>query len=168
MSKINSFLYRVTKVILVYFIVALVFCQVLLNILALVDMPLYLKYSFYLNLGFGTNILVSVFFLLFTFHFRFCSISRAAAIAEFLFCAIYLIIKEDNIYNIWFQIILGTVALGWTYLKYVKKFPLCNLARMSRFFSYLILTGNCSKALEKWEHRTTQLIKEKYHHEYKA
>jgi energy-coupling factor transporter transmembrane protein EcfT len=58
-----------------------------------------------------------------------------------------LIIKEDNLYNIIFQIIVGIIALVCTYYFFKNKFPLCRLALWHKFFMFFCLTGSCNKAI---------------------
>lgn len=136
----------------------LVSLQVFINVLALVNKPIYYYLGFYLNTFLGTNILFSIFMLLFTFFFRFCAVSRAAAIAEVLFGLAYLIIQEDNVYNISFQIIVGTIALLITARFYMRKFPNCTFSMVKDFIKKFFLTLNCNKALAMWENDKRQSI----------
>lgn len=139
------------KIFIIYFPVVLVSLQVLVNIFALIDRGSYNAVGFYLNTFLGTNVLFSFFMLAFTFSFRFCAVSRWAAIAEVLFGLNYLIIQQDNLYNIIFQIIVGLISLWLTYRYFTIKFPLCRISLLHKFFSYTILTGSCAKGLESWE-----------------
>src|SRR5678815_1485440 len=77
------------KLFIVYFPVLLISCQVLVDLLAIINQPLYLKWGFYLNTFFGTNVLFAVFLLAFTLMFRFCRISVWAAVAECAFALYY-------------------------------------------------------------------------------
>jgi hypothetical protein len=163
MRLIKLKLYKVVRFTIVYFIVGLVLLQVLLNLFSVLFPGQYGGMSFYLNLFLGINMFTAGFFVLFTFYFKFCAISRWAAIAEFLFCLVYLFIKEDNAYNIWFQIIAGTVALIATLIDYSKRFPLCRIGLTTNFLKHFFTTCSCSKAIERWEKRTTTLINKKYH-----
>lgn len=139
------------KKFLIYFPVILVSLQVLVNLYALIDRESYNSIGFYLNTFIGTNILFAFFLLLFTFSFNFCSVSRFAAIAEVLFGVFYLIIQEDNLYNILFQVVVGLGSLYLTYRYFIKKFPLCRVSLVHKFFGAVFLTGSCTKGLEKFE-----------------
>jgi len=155
-SKVNIFLS--------YFPVLLVTMQVICNLLSfVVSKNTYNQWGFYLNTLFGTNVLFAVFLLFFTFRLKFCSVSRAAAIAEVLFGINYLIVKEDNLYNILFQVIVGSVALVWTFRYYIRKFPLCKMSLMVTFFSSLFASkGDCRKGVDNWERHLYTTIEKKY------
>lgn len=103
---------------LAYFPIILVALQVAANSMFLLMPDLYYQSGFYLNLLLGTNGLFAIFLVLFTFRFRFCRLSRWAAVAECLFALNYAIVKEDSLYNILFQIIVGSIALLLT-VKYL-------------------------------------------------
>jgi hypothetical protein len=136
---------------------------VLVNLWALLDRAGYDKAGFYLNTFVGTNIFFAVFLLCFTFAFGFCYVSRAAAVAEFLFAVVYLIIQQDNIYNILFQVITGCIALFLTFKYFGRKYPLCDIGLLNRFFGWVVLTGSCSKGLDRWESETKSIVKLTHH-----
>jgi hypothetical protein len=151
------------KVYIIYFPITLVFLQVLINFLALIDFDFYNKVGFYLNTFFGTNILFALFLVGFTFFFKFCSVSRAASIAELLFGINYLIIQNDNLYNILFQIIVGTIALIICLRSFIHKFPNCNVSLVRKFWSKFWHTGSCEKALDLFEEdRRKNFLKNNY------
>lgn len=139
------------KKFIIYFPVMLVSLQVLVDLWALIDRESYLDAGFYLNTFLGTNILFAVFMVLFTFAFNFCSVSRFASIAELLFGIAWMVIQEDNLYNILFQVIVGVGSLYLTYRHFVKKFPLCRVSLVHKFFGAVFLTGSCTKGLDKFE-----------------
>jgi len=149
---------RNVKLILIYGPVALVCFQVLVNLLFFISKNTYMAAGFYLNAFFGTNVLFSLFLLAFTFTFKFCAISRWAAIAEVLFALNYLIIQEDNLYNIMFQIIVGVVAIILTLIHYTKRFPLCRLSLLVSFTKSVILKGSCAKGFEQWERDVKSML----------
>jgi len=151
------------KKFIIYFPVILVSIQVIFNLYALIDRAGYNAIGFYLNTFIGTNILFSVFLLAFTFSFKFCRISSAAAVAEVLFGVAFMIIQEDNIYNILFQVIVGLVALIFTYHYFIHKFPLCRINLLHRFFGAVFLTGSCTKGLEKFESEIKESIIKTHH-----
>lgn len=153
---------------LVYFPVILVAMQVLVNLYALIDRESYNAAGFYLNTFVGTNIFFAVFLVAFTFSFNFCHVSRYAAVAELLFGIFYLIIQQDNIYNIMFQIVVGGGSLFFTYRHFIKKFPLCRVSLVHKFFGAIFLTGSCSKALDVWEQDIkTQITAQHYDRHFK-
>jgi hypothetical protein len=139
------------KLFVIYFPVILIVLQVLLNIFFFIAPDLYMKYGFYLSLFVGTNVLFAVFLALFTFLLRFCEISRWAAIAELAFAINYLVVQQDNLYNIMFQIIVGVIAIILTFRHYMRKFPLCRLSLFMTFVGHVLQSGSCSEGLSKWE-----------------
>lgn len=147
------------KIFIVYFPVILVSCQVLVNLLSFVWYDGYVAAGFYLNNFFGTNMLFAAFLLGFTYWFKFCAVSRATAWAELLFGIFFMIVQEDNLYNILFQVIVGVAALILTFRYFIHKFPLCSLALVWRFFGSVTKTKSCSKGLELWERKTYLTIK---------
>jgi hypothetical protein len=151
------------KKFIIYFPVILVSLQVLMNLWALIDRPAYDAAGFYLNTFIGTNIFFSVFLVCFTWLWPFCKVSRWAAIAELAFAVNYFFVRQDNLYNILFQVIVGVVALILTYKHFTAKFPLCMISLFSRFIGWVVLTGSCSKALDKWESETKHIVKTTYH-----
>lgn len=154
---------RSIKKFIIYFPVILVTLQVLANLWALADWDSYASAGWYLNLALGTNVMFCMFLLAFTFAFNFCTISRAAAIAEMAFAVNYVIVQQDNLYNILFQVIVGVAALVVTYLTYIKKFPMCNLSLVHKFFAYLTITGSCSRALDRWDNDVKSMAIKKHY-----
>ncbi len=150
------------KLFIIYFPVVLVSCQVLVNLFSFVSFDLYVKAGFVLNTLFGVNALFALFLLAFTYRFKFCAVSRYAAWAEVLFAFNYLIIQEDNLYNIMFQVIVGSIALLLTFRYFVKRFPLCSLALVWRFIRSVGETKSCKRGMDLWEKRTYNTIKS-YH-----
>lgn len=154
---------RKIKLFVIYFPVILVTCQVIVNLLYFISFDTYMKVGFFLNLMFGVNIMFAVFLLCFTYWFKFCSVSRYAAWAEILFAANYIIIQQDNLYNILFQIIVGVLALILTFKYFITKFPLCSVALVVRFIKSVTVTKSCSKGLDLWERKTYQTIQMQRH-----
>lgn len=146
-----------------YFPVILVLFQVMANLLFFISRNLYMDLAFYLSTFFGTNVLFALFLLVFTFKLKFCFVSRAAAIAEFLFAIIYLIRQVDDVYNVLMQVIVGSVALVWTFRMYIKKFPLCRLSLFITFLGSVFSSGSCKKGLDKWEEGLKETVL-KHHH----
>lgn len=138
------------KLFVIYFPVILIAGQVMVNWLYFINEPLYLKLGFYLNMMFGTNGLTAAFLVAFTFMFKFCSISRWAAFGQLAFAVNYTIVKQDNLYNIWFQIIVGTIAVLITFRHYIAKFPMCRVALFVSFFESIVSKRSCEKGVEHW------------------
>ena len=153
---------RKLKIFIIYFPVILVSCQVMVNLLYFIDFNSYMRWGLILNIFFGVNMLFSWFLLAFTYWFRFCEVSRYAAWAEVFFGINYLCIQQDNLYNIMFQVIVGVVALLLTFRYFIKRYPLCSLALVWRFFKSVGKTRSCSKGLDMWERNTYHTIKTHY------
>jgi hypothetical protein len=149
---------RKIKVFVIYFPVILITGQVLVNLLSFVCPAFYVKAGFILNTLFGVNALFALFLLAFTYWFKFCSVSRYAAWAEVLFAINFLVIQQDNLYNIMFQIIVGFLALILTFRHFVCKFPLCSVSLFLSFLSSLFTTGSCSSAIDRWDRITYHKI----------
>lgn len=150
---------KTIKKFLIYFAVILVSLQVLFNLIALIDRHAYDKVGFYLNTFIGTNVLFAIFLVAFTFSFKFCLVSRACAVAELLFGINYLIVQQDNLYNILFQVIVGVVSLIVTYFYFTSKFPLCRLSLLHKFLGWIFLTGSCAEGLRMWEKDIESIVK---------
>jgi len=150
------------KLFIIYFPVILVACQVLVNLMSIVWSDGYTRYGFVLNTLFGVNFLFAAFLLAFTYWFRFCSVSRYAAWAENMFALNYLIVQQDNLYNIMFQLIVGIGALILTFRYFIIRFPLCKIALLWRFIGSVFITGSCSRGLEMWEQKTYHKIQTQY------
>jgi hypothetical protein len=151
------------KLFVIYFPVILIIFQVAINVLSFIAPGFYMQNGFVLNTFFGVNLLFALFLLAFTYWFNFCSVSRYAAWAEVLFAINYLIVQQDNLYNIMFQIIIGVLAIILTFKYYIKKFPLCSVALITRFLkSFVNSKGDCQKAADMWEQKTYNKIQSNY------
>ena len=154
------------KKLIVYFIVILVACQVLVDIYALIDHAGYVRAGFYLGAFFGTNLFVAIFFLAFSYSFKFCKISRACAWAEMLFNINFIIVKEDNLYNLLFQIIIGVIALTVTFDFFIKKFPLCRISLLWQLilsFGVIFTGGKCDDVVNNFDSNIKEsLVKKMY------
>lgn len=150
------------KLFIIYFPVLLVSSQVAVNLLSFISFDTYVKFGFYLNTMFGVNILFALFLVGFTYWFRFCAVSRYSAWAEILFAINYLIVQQDNLYNIMFQVIVGNIALLLTTRYFVKKFPLCSVALIWSFIKSVVVKCSCSAGLDLWEKKTYLTIQNNY------
>lgn len=154
------------KLFIVYFPVILVASQVLGNSIYFISVNSYNNLSVYLNTFLGTNLLFSFFLVCFTFMFKFCSISKWAALAEFSFGVFYLLIQRDDVYNILYQMIVGSVAIVITFTSYMKKFPLCTMSLLFSFLGSIFSSkGNCEKAIDLFSENLNKKVAN--HHDYK-
>lgn len=108
---------KVLTILVAYSFVYITSLQLFVNILFVFKKDFYLKYAFYFTQISGLSIsyllpMVAVAFLL-----KFCKVSRICAIAQIIMSVLWLIIQEDNIYNITSQIIIGVLALLFTLKK---------------------------------------------------
>lgn len=150
------------KTFLIYFPILLVGFQVFVNLLSFLAYDWYAAAGFYLNTFFGTNVFFALFLVGFCYMFRMCAVSRAAAWAEIAFAVNFMIVKEDNLYNIMFQVIVGAVALSYTFWDYVKKYPLCRLSHWAWFHWLAVKNCSCKRGFDEWEkHTETALLKER-------
>jgi len=152
-----------SKIFLAYFPIILVSGQVLVNLLAIFGRSAYDAAGIYLNHWLGTNVLFSIFLVIFTWSFNFCRISKWAAVAESAFAILYMIRMKDDMYNIAFQIIVGTLALGITFKSYIEKFPLCRFSLVFHFIKNVLKSGNCKKGLEQWERDIKSIVVKNLH-----
>lgn len=150
---------RKARIFLAYFPVILIVGQLFCNGLWFLDKASYFKYGFYLNMAFGTNLAFALFLTCFTYIFQFCSVSRACAIAQILYSLNFIVVQDDNLYNILFQIIIGSFALLYTINKYSDKFPLCKLGLLKRFIKSITSEGSCTKGIERYHEETKTLIR---------
>lgn len=163
MKKALNNINRVSKLFVIYFPVILVSGQVLVNLSSFVVPDWYIKSAFYLNHSFGTNILYALMLLRFVFMFRMCAVSRACAFAECAFAVNYAIVQVDNLYNIMFQVIVGTIAIIYTFWHYVKKFPLCNFSYIVGFVWSTIKKGSCQKGVDSWRRDIKSIMLKRNH-----
>ncbi len=154
---------RKAKLFIIYFPIILVIGQIGVNMLYFLSKPTYLELGFYLNTFFGTNVFFSIFLVAFTFCFKFCSVSKWASIAELLFAINFMVVKEDNLYNILFQIIVGLIAIIVTLIAYVKKFPKCNFSVGFKFFWKAVTNGSCKRGLREIDITTKRLAIREVH-----
>ncbi len=150
------------KVFVIYFPVILIACQVIVNITSFVLPDFYIRAGLVLNTLFGVNAFFAFFLLAFTYWFKFCDVSRFAAWGEVLFAVNYLVIQEDNLYNIVFQITVGTLALILTFRHFISKFPLCSISLVLKFIRSVIEAKSCQRGMELWEQKTYKTIQSRH------
>ena len=125
----------------------------------------YTEFSFYINSTMGLSVIFAFFLVLYTSYFSFCSVSRITAWTQLIITLAYLIIQEDNVYNIVFQTIIMFLALLFTAYFYIKKYPNCKVAiyvnakiytakLWNEFLESLSKNQfNCEKALNDYQHK---------------
>ena len=153
------------KIFIAYFPVFLIAGQVLINLMSFVFPSAYMEAGFYLNTFFGVNVWFAVMLVVMTQLFSFCNVSKWAARGELLFAINFLIIKEDNFYNIMFQIIVGFIAILLTVIYYTKKFPKCNLVVGGKFIKDSFKKGSCQKSIEHFDRQIMRSMLKDHHAE---
>jgi hypothetical protein len=91
--------------------------QLFVNLLFVFQKEFYLKYSFYFANTTGTSLIYILLLNCVVFLLPYCKASRICAVAQIIMSILWLIIQEDNIYNITSQIIIGVLALLFTLKK---------------------------------------------------
>lgn len=95
--------------------------QVAANILYIAAPDFYSGAYPYLATFFGINIIGAVLMTALTFYFHFCSVSRLAAAVQILFCLVYMVFPDRELYNLVVQILVGVAALITTFLNITIK-----------------------------------------------
>lgn len=109
----------VFKILIMFAPVFLVFGQVAANLLYLAAPFTYAELYPYIATIFGMNLVGAILMVAITYIFKFCAVSRAAAVAEVIFCLVYMLIPDKDMYNISVQIIVGVAALLMTLISIV-------------------------------------------------
>lgn len=149
---------RAAIVFLAYSPIVLLCLQVLADFWYLIDFEGYVNAYFYLGWGLGSSFLFSIILVTLTEVLRYCEVSRWAARAQLAFSLVYLFIREDNIYNICIQIVIGLVALLLTFRYYKHKFPLCRLSLLLNFLKNVLKERSCEKGIEAHDRQVKNLI----------
>lgn len=149
---------KVSKIFIAYFPVMLVAGQVIVNWLYFVARDWYITAGFYLNTFFGTNVFFAVMLVVLTRFMNFCKVSKYAALAELAFAVNFMIVKEDNIYNIVFQIIVGSAALIATLCYYMYKHQQCNFSVGVSFLGNAVMDRSCQKSLDKFDAKVKKAV----------
>lgn len=155
----------IKKLILAYFPIVLTLLQLSANILYFVNKEYYIQNSFYISNTIGGSLIFSLFLVLYTSCFKFCSVSKLTAYMQLIIAVSYLVIQNDNIYNIIFQTIIMILALIFTFYLYIKKNPNCaiSLYLKARFYTaklweqFLLSLSkhnfNCERALNDYQQK---------------
>ena len=111
---------KVLTFIVAYSFVIITIMQLFVNVLYIVNKDFYYKnyFLFAQLVGFSFAYLIPMVSV--AFLFKFCTPSRICAIAQFILAILWLIIQEDNLYNITAQLTISTIALTMTFKKLVK------------------------------------------------
>lgn len=104
---------------IVYTPIVLLIGQVLSNIFYLALPNIYSEWYYVIATFFGTNLICSFMMVSLTYSFKFCKVSRAAALSQVVFCLFYLLVSKDDSYNISLQVIVGVAALIITVITFV-------------------------------------------------
>ena len=152
---------RAANLFLAYFPLGLLALQVIADFVYLIDFDTYAGVYFYLGWAMGSSFLFSLFLVILTERLKFCEVSKWAARAQMGFSIVYLIIRQDNIYNISIQIVLGLVAIILTWHYYAHKFPLCRLGLLWIFISKVFKERSCEKGIEQHDRMVKNLLRTK-------
>lgn len=157
---------RRSKLFIAYFPVIFLGCQMAANLLYFISPSVYVSKGYYLNTLFGGSFMTALVFVCFTFVFKFCEISKWAAVAQLIFAGMALFIHDDGVYNISLQLGIGTVAMIATFRHYIKKFPLCTMSLFVSFIGSIFASkGNCEKAVDLFENNLNKKVAN--HHDFK-
>ena len=111
---------KVLTFIVAYSFVIITSMQLFVNLIFIFNKEFYYKYWFYFSQIAGLSIVYLIPMLAVVFLLKFCTPSRICAIGQLILSILWLVIQEDNIYNITAQITIGTVALLFTIKKLLK------------------------------------------------
>lgn len=157
---------KISTLFLAYFPLALLMLQVVADFIYLISFDNYASIYFYLGWAMGSSFLLSMFLIILTERLKFCGISKWSARAQMAFSIVYLIIREDNIYNISLQIVIGLVAMILTFRHYAHKFPLCRLGLLWNFLKNVFKENSCERGIERHTREVKGLLKnQKARHE---
>jgi hypothetical protein len=164
-QRYNPAIRKVTRFVLAYFLFILLLGQTVANIIRVSWPEFYFSgsFKFWTDFQVGINLWVIGFFMFYAFGLKFCYPARAAAVTELLFAIFYAIIKEDNMYNVIFQLIVGGMGIIVTLYVIYKKYPLCSFSLWVKFFLKALPKSNCNtyKAVEKFDEMIWHEVKKR-------
>lgn len=146
-------------ILIAYFPLAFLTLQVIADMVYLFSFNTYASAYFYLGWSMGGSFLVSLLLIALTERLKFCGVSKWSARAQMGFSIVYFIIRQDNIYNISIQIVIGLVAIAMTAHYYKHKFPLCRLSLLLHFFKHIFREGNCEKGIARYDQEIKTLLR---------
>ncbi len=106
--------------IVAYSFVIITGVQLLVNLISIFFREFYYKNWFIIANLVGVSFIYLIPMIAVVFLLKFCYVSRICAIAQVILTILWLVIQEDNMYNITAQLIIGFLALFFTYFK-IKK-----------------------------------------------
>ena len=110
---------KLLTILVAYSFVIITSVQLLANIIAIFFRSFYDNHWFIIANLVGFSIIYLIPMLAAVFLFKFCAPSRICAIAQLVLAILWLIIQEDNLYNIIAQITIGILALLFTAKKFL-------------------------------------------------
>lgn len=108
---------KIATFIVAYSFVIITALQLVVNLVFIFFKDFYLQNWFMLANLFGFSFLYLIPMVSVAFLFKFCAMSRICAIAQVILSLLWLIIQEDNVYNITAQVIIGGLSLALTFKK---------------------------------------------------
>jgi hypothetical protein len=111
---------KILTFIVAYSFVIITSVQLFVNLVFILAPEFYMRNSFYFSQVGGLSVSYLLPMLAVAFLFKFCTISRVCAVAQVILTVLWLVIQEDNVYNITAQITIGIFALLFTINKLYK------------------------------------------------
>jgi hypothetical protein len=112
---------RVLTFIVAYCFVIITAMQLFVNLLFVLAPDFYIRNAFYITQIGGFLISYLIPMVSVAFLFKFCEVSRVCAVAQVILTILWVVIKEDNTFNITAQIIICVMALLFTFKKIITK-----------------------------------------------
>jgi hypothetical protein len=111
---------KILTFIVAYSFVIITSVQLLANIISIFFREFYYKNWFLIANLVGVSFIYLIPMVAVVFLLKYCYVSRICAIAQVILTVLWLVIQEDNLYNITAQITIGTLSLLFTYFKIRK------------------------------------------------
>lgn len=112
MINLKRFLAASSRYILTYFCIGLICIQNAINTIALFCPSLYTEnVEFYCTQFFGCPLVLCLLMCVVCYEFKLSSWAWACALAECVFFISFMVIKQDNIYNLSIQLITGIASV---------------------------------------------------------
>jgi hypothetical protein len=112
---------KILTFIVAYSFVIITSVQLFVNLVFILAPEFYMRNSFYFSQVGGLSVSYLLPMLAVAFLFKFCTISRVCAVAQVILTVLWLVIQEDNVYNITAQITIGIFALLFS-IKKIKNY----------------------------------------------
>jgi hypothetical protein len=111
---------KILTFIVAYSFVIITGVQLLVNIISIFFKEFYYKNWFIIANLVGVSFIYLIPMVAVVFLLKYCYVSRICAIAQVILSILWLVIQKDNVYNISAQLIVGFLALLFTYFKIRK------------------------------------------------